>query len=181
MSKKFTEEGWFDIPGFQDYYISAFGEVYSARSNKILKKNLRNGYYYVTLYDDKSKVHKYIHRLVAENFISNKESYPMINHKDENKLNNEANNLEWCTSEYNVNYGNGNQRRGKNSGIKHRKPVIAYKNGQTVLAGSINELSEKIKSRPSGISAVLHNKQKTTRGYDIYFYNPEMFDKTEVE
>lgn len=33
-------------------------------------------------------------------------NYPCVNHKDENKLNNNSNNLEWCTQTYNHNYGN---------------------------------------------------------------------------
>lgn len=180
MTKKFTEE-WCEISEFRDYYINIFGEVYSGRSNKILKKNLRNGYYYVTLYNEERKIHKYIHRLVAEAFIPNEENQPMINHIDEDKTNNRADNLEWCTSEYNVNYGSGNERRGKNSGEKHKKPVIAYKNNKKILAYSINEMADKIKAHPSNISDVLHGKQKTTRGYYIEYYNPEMFDREEVQ
>ena len=178
MTNKFTEE-WREIVGFHDYYISIFGEVYSGRSNKILRKNLRNGYYYVTLYNDERKTHKYIHRLVAETFISNEEKYPMVNHKDEDKTNNYIDNLEWCTSEYNINYGSGNERRGKTGGEKHKKPVIAYKNKQIILADSINEMANKIKSHPSNVSDVLHGHQNTTRGYFIEYYNPKMFNREE--
>lgn len=45
-----------------------------------------------------------IHRLVAEAFIPNSDNLPMVNHKDENKLNNEASNLEWCDNTYNAHY-----------------------------------------------------------------------------
>lgn len=45
-----------------------------------------------------------IHRLVAETFIPNPDNLPMVNHKDENKLNNEASNLEWCDNTYNTHY-----------------------------------------------------------------------------
>lgn len=44
---------------------------------------------------------RYIHRLVAECFIPNPDGLPEINHKDGNKANNHADNLEWCTSSYN--------------------------------------------------------------------------------
>ena len=50
------------------------------------------------------RVHKRIHRLVAEAFIPNPDSLPMVNHKDENKLNNIASNLEWCDNTYNTHY-----------------------------------------------------------------------------
>ena len=48
---------------------------------------------------------KYIHRLIAEAFIPNPNNLPVVNHKDENKLNSSIDNLEWCTYEYNRNYG----------------------------------------------------------------------------
>ena len=47
-----------------------------------------------------------VHRLVAITFIPNPNDLPIINHKDEDKTNNNVNNLEWCTSKYNSNYGN---------------------------------------------------------------------------
>lgn len=51
-----------------------------------------------------------IHRLVAEAFIPNPNELPFINHKDEDKHNNCADNLEWCTAKYNCNYGTHNLR-----------------------------------------------------------------------
>lgn len=51
-----------------------------------------------------------MHRLVAEAFIPNPLHLPIINHKDENPSNNNANNLEWCTYEYNANYGTRNKK-----------------------------------------------------------------------
>lgn len=61
---------------------------------------------------------KKIHRLVAETFIPNPEDLPEVNHKDENTLNNNIDNLEWVSSQYNINYGTrleriSQQKRGK--------------------------------------------------------------------
>ncbi|WP_187344743.1 HNH endonuclease [Lactiplantibacillus plantarum] len=51
------------------------------------------------------KKRHYIHRLVAKAFIKNYSKLNEINHKDENKSNNNVSNLEWCSRKYNVNYG----------------------------------------------------------------------------
>ncbi len=55
-----------------------------------------------------------VHRLVAKAFIPNPNNYPCVNHKDENKSNNHADNLEWCTYKYNVQYS---LKRRKNRAI----------------------------------------------------------------
>lgn len=65
-----------------------------------------------------------IHRLVAAAFIPNPECLPEVNHKDENPLNNHVENLEWCTSEYNHNYGTYRMRQVR----KHMKPIVFHGN-----------------------------------------------------
>lgn len=69
-----------------------------------------------------------VHRLVAIAFVDNPYKYTEINHKDENPLNNKADNLEWCTRKYNMNYGTTPQRLN----LKNMKPVYYLdENGRT--------------------------------------------------
>lgn len=104
---------WKPIPGFERFYeISNEGDVLSLRSGRIRKPVLSNANRYLTmiLCGDKHKKTVYIHRLVAEVFVDNPNGFTSVNHKDENKLNNNASNLEWCTQAYNNTYNGKDQR-----------------------------------------------------------------------
>mgnify|MGYP002541713982 CR=1 FL=1 len=63
-----------------------------------------SGYKRVTLYKENKSKTKLVHRLVAEAFLPNPNNLMIVNHKDENKLNNVVTNLEWCTQSYNTTY-----------------------------------------------------------------------------
>lgn len=91
--------------------VSDIGNVYSKITNTILKPEINvDGYYRVQLSRNGSKKNFKIHRLVAIAFIENPNNLRCVNHIDENKLNNNVSNLEWCTSKYNANYGTRNAR-----------------------------------------------------------------------
>ena len=108
------EEIWKDIKEYEGLYkISNIGNVYSVKRKKVMspRYNKARGYLDVLLTRNKKRKRFYIHRLVAKEFILNPNNYPIINHKDENKLNNNMENLEWCTVKYNNNYGNAKEKR----------------------------------------------------------------------
>lgn len=113
------DEIWKSIDGYNGRYeISNLGRVKSYAQSKNGKIQLgcpqKKGYLAVTLYDGNgNKKTCKIHRLVAMAFIPNPNNLPEVNHKDEDKSNNCVDNLEWCTLEYNHNYGTRNQRAGK--------------------------------------------------------------------
>lgn len=111
---------WKDIEGFEGLYqVSNDGKVRSlgnnkSRKTKILKQVTNNcGYKLVGLYKNGKGKFYTVHRLVAQAFISNPNNWPQVNHKNEVKDDNRVCNLEWCTQEYNCNYGTRNERQSK--------------------------------------------------------------------
>ena len=102
-------EEWRSVVGFNGYFVSNFGRVKN-KNNKILSANVVNGYLRVRFTINKKIYRLLVHRLVAQAFIPNPLNLPCVNHKDENKLNNCSNNLEWCNHTYNNNYGTRNER-----------------------------------------------------------------------
>ena len=173
-------EIWRDIKGFEGIYqISNLGDVKSlARWIKNRNGMVRNvkekilkpyedvgGYLTVKLpINNKQKTYR-VHRLVAEAFIPNPNNYPFINHKDENKKNNNVNNLEWCTAEYNLNYGTRNERCMK------KVTMIDASSGEKIKTfSSLKEVEETLGISHSKVSCVCHGKRKTAGGYSWRFY-----------
>lgn len=101
-------EVWKDIEGYEGLYqVSNMGRVKSLIKGIILKQwTDKDGYRQVGLLKKTFKVH----RLVAKAFIENPDDLPLVNHKDENKANNNITNLEWCTNEYNLSYGTARKK-----------------------------------------------------------------------
>jgi len=82
------------------YSIDTLGVVRNETKGKILNGtsiNKNNRYVKIHL----NKFHA-LHRLVAKHFVPNPWRYTQVNHKDGNRYNNTADNLEWCTSRQNI-------------------------------------------------------------------------------
>lgn len=104
-------ENWKDIQGYEGVYeISDLGQIRSVDrlvinpkkgirrvAGRVLKPSICKGYYYLILCKEGKKKFSQIHILVASHYVPNPENKPEVNHKDGNKLNNAANNVEWCT------------------------------------------------------------------------------------
>ena len=110
-----------DIEGFPGYKIGSDGTILSNKRRKGYINTFvgASGYKFATLYNSGKRSTISLHRLLATTFIPNPNNYPCINHKDENKLNNDLSNLEWCSSSYNRKYGTCETRRTNTMALKN--------------------------------------------------------------
>lgn len=187
------EEIWRDIKGYEGcYQVSNFGRVKSLDryvattgnssgqrfiKGKIKKQNdwnIKNGgsYYAVSLSKNNKNVRYLVHRLVAEAFIPNPDNLPCINHKDENKYNNNVENLEWCTIEYNNKYGTARKRGSE----KTRKPILKFDTNGNLLKKYISlivaSVEENISKGNLENVCVHRNGKKTLNGF-VFMYEED--------
>lgn len=96
------------IVGYERYLVNRDGHVFSDGSDGKMRElspcKTPSGYLKVWLYKQGKRKMFYIHRLVANAFLKNPNNLPCVNHKDFDKTNNKVENLEPCTSRYNMIY-----------------------------------------------------------------------------
>jgi len=161
------KEVWKDVSFDKKYQISNLGNF--KKGNKVINGWIQNtGYKTVQINNKKYS----IHRLVAEAFIPNPENKPQVNHKDENKLNNHIENLEFCTRKYNCNYGTKMERQKEKLG----KSVIQYDRNMTCINiySSITKASQTTKINLGNIAKCCKNERKTAGGYIWKYTNKEI-------
>ena len=173
------QEIWKPIEGYEGQYeasntgyiksierdvLRKDGQKYH-RKERILKTWVdRCGYLQVSLYDKKRKKKTCkVHRLVCEAFHENTDNKPQVNHINENKTDNRAVNLEWCTAKENTNHGTRNERSAKTQS----KPVMQYTlNGELVKVWqSTNEVERRTGFSCGNISLAANGKYKQAYGF----------------
>jgi HNH endonuclease/NUMOD4 motif len=117
------QENWKPVRGTaKKYYVSDQGRLRSDRG--ILKGSYHTRYISHHIYKNGVDSQKLLHRLVAKAFIPNPENKPFVNHKDGNKLNNKAENLEWVTCYENTMHAFKNSLRYSPKGTSHGASVL---------------------------------------------------------
>lgn len=171
-------ETWRPVHGYEGYYeASNMGRIRSVPrtvkcKNGAVKryesglmhpsKHYKNGYMSVMLSRDGKPKRMLVHRLVAQAFVPNPSGLPEINHKDENKENNAASNLEWCDRSHNMTH-NGLSKR---THVKQSKPVKQIKEGKVVAVyPSAMAASRATGITQGGISGCCRGELKTSGGY----------------
>ena len=142
------------------YEVDSHGNVYSKyRQLKPVLKS--NGYLQVSLGRGNST---FVHRLVAEAFVPNPDNLPHVNHKDNDKTNNIASNLEWCTQEGNVSHmvNQGRQAKGIRQGLSKLtdEDVLFIRSNHRPYDKTLGTraLAKKFKVDAAAILSVVRNK-----------------------
>lgn len=185
------DEEWRDASGYEGIYrVSSAGNVMSVEHSLIdsagrkrhfpaklltptIGKDPRYGYAHLSLTKDGIAKRVWLHRLVAEAFIPNPDNLPQVNHKDGNKVNNNVENLEWCTIRDNLLHSfrtglHPNEKFEKEAG---KRAVIAISpTGEKTRFGSVTDASVFLGySYPSNLSHDIHKRGgKCKKGYFVY-------------
>lgn len=110
------------------YLVRDDGTIWSEKRNRILKGTIeRNEYHTVYLSFNNRQYNFMIHRLVAEAFCENPYNYTIVHHKDENKHNNSADNLEWVTTQENIKASLNKRKKAESSNYYLRDFDINWK------------------------------------------------------
>lgn len=177
------KEIWKPIVGYEGYYeVSNMGRVRSVerrarfvsikgsectrrvRERVLAQTPNKQGRLTVMLSRDQFKKRISVHRLVAKAFCENPHEYNEVNHKDEDPSNNCANNLEWCTRDYNMHYGTIRER----VGAKSKRRPIEGTNGKDVLRYDAVRYAKKDGFDSRGIYYSI-NENKAYKGYHWRF------------
>lgn len=172
----YENEIWKPVVGYEGLYeVSNLGRIRSCDrivkysngrihnyKSVILKPNILNtGYKQVGLCKNGKQTNCSVHRLVAQAFIPNPNNLPVVNHINEIKTDNKAENLEWCTQKYNIYYSGIPDELHKLGTEATKKSVIQLTKNNEFVAEyeSIMDVERKTKINHSNISMCCLNKK----------------------
>lgn len=174
-------ENWIEIKNFPGYSISDKGRVKGVRKNILKPVDGGQGYLKVTLSKNGKHTDKRINRLVAEAFLPNPNSLPLVMHIDNNRSNNNVENLSWGTYSENNQYMYDCKRHLLNltdetrekAYMKRRSPVKATNiiTGENFIFVSQHDAARQLNVSQQHIWGVLNGYRKSTRGYYFEYLN----------
>lgn len=172
-------EEWRDIKDFEELYqVSSMGRVKSLERKDCLGRTVKerilkpgtdqDGYLRVALCNGSGKPKTFkIHRLVCQAFHENSDNKPQVNHLNEDKKDNRACNLEWCTVKENLNHGTRNERAGEGIAKVFSKRVGQYTlDGELIkIWASTQEVKRQTGFSQGNVSQAARGKLKTAYGF----------------
>lgn len=191
------QELWKDIKGYEGLYqASNFGNIRSIVFHNnicrkyrihILKQQIdRYGRKRISLTKNGERKLYQVHRLIAMTFLDkqdfkymdseNKEHINLkdleINHKDENPLNNNVENLEWCSHNYNMHYGNIEEKKRNSKKTKRIEQYSLY--GKYIRTwDSVLDITKDLGISKQSISYCCNKKIHTAGGYVWRYINEQ--------
>lgn len=168
-----NKEIWKTIENLnEEYQISNFGNVRHIKQNgiKILKSHKdKSGYLIINIYANNKNHSLKIHRLVANAFVPNPNSKEQVNHIDFNRINNRADNLEWCTLQENIQHSKRHGKYFNRDNSKKYKKINQYDLEGNLIKSwdSILEAGRSLNLDTSAITKVCKHKphHNTCGGY----------------
>ncbi len=156
-------EEFVDIVGFDNYQVSNYGKIKNKKSGRILSENpTEKGYMKVNLRKDGKSNTVRVHKLVCEHFNANPGSKPQIDHRDEDKSNNRADNLRWCTDQENKNF-----YYEKDPSRKSQSHEIGYRITDTMKPVCVNGIDYESAGKAAGMIAFETGKNRATISKEI--------------
>lgn len=153
-------EMWKPIPDYQNYECSSTGQIRNITTGTIMKQSInQRGYYQVCVSIKGKRKIIFPHRCVALLFVENHENKPQVNHIDGVKTNNNASNLEWCTSKENSIHAS---KIGLSSGGHNKKAIRCIETG--IIYESAVKAEKACNIRNSWIIAICKNKKRSAHG-----------------
>jgi len=177
------QEQWRDIAGYEGrYQVSDQGRVrrtaceitqgngHSEITYSIPPRLLRSfesncSYQRIGLRMNGQRKYYNVHRLVAQAFVPNPSNLPEVNHKNEDKSDNRAENLEWVTSEQNCNHGTRNKRISDNTSRSRRVLRMTQCGSEVKEYKSISAASRETGISVASIGGVCRGEHHTAGGY----------------
>lgn len=177
VGEDYEDEQWAPIEESDGYYVSTNGRVWSSLTNRFLKpKPLDNhGHLGVCLSNKGRKpAYRYIHRLMATEFLDNPSGLPVVRHLDDNPSNNYIKNLAWGTQKDNhddsvlngtVYHPGFEEMRERNRKLMTPVVAINIKTGERKWFDSQCEASRALNVAQANIFKVLKGERTHAGGY----------------
>lgn len=140
--------------------------IYNAKGHKLSPYIGVDGYAHITRSENNKKYRYRVHTIIANVFVPNPNGFKYVNHIDSNKLNNNPENLEWCTNSQNVYHGwhSGNRTH------KNRTKVSVYLNGKLINTyPSIRQLSMDLQLDRHKVARILKEESNNCYKYKFVY------------
>lgn len=169
------QEKWKPVVGYEGRYeVSDLGRIRSKWFDKILKpQGMNTGYKLISLTVNRKHKNALVHRLVAHAFLESIEGKKLVNHKNGDKSDNRAVNLEWCTYSENIRhaFSIGLMKNISRPAIWRWKTIYARIGCKAIAFASVTSAARTLKLSRSAISNNLTGRSTSCGGYIFEYEN----------